>query len=53
MEDFFQDKDPSIAKRFVRLLADPVESLFFQKIEKGEIDQELNAKLYELFTKER
>ncbi len=52
MEDFFQYKDPSIAKRFVRLLADPIKSLFFQKIEKGELDEEMNRKLFEFFTKE-
>jgi uncharacterized protein (DUF362 family) len=52
MEDFFQYKDPGMGKKFARLLADPVKSLFFQKIEKGEIDQDLNKKLYDSFTEE-
>ncbi len=53
MEDFFQYKDPSMAKRFARLLADPLKSLFFQKIEKGELGDELNKKLYQFFTDEK
>ncbi len=50
MEDFFQYKDPSVAKRFARLLADPIKSLFFQKIEKGELDSDLIMRVYEMFT---
>jgi uncharacterized protein (DUF362 family) len=51
MEDFFQYKDPSVARRFARILADPIKSLFFQKAERGELDVELNKRLYEQFTK--
>jgi len=50
MDDFFPYKDPSLARRFLRLLADPLKSLFFQRIEQGALDAELNRKLYELFT---
>ena len=53
MEDFFQYKDPGIGRRFARLLADPVKALFFQKVERGEIDGELNRKLFELFRGEK
>ena len=49
MEDFFQYKDPGFGREFIRLLADPIKSLFFQKIEKGELDAELNEKLFKLF----
>ena len=50
MEDFFRYKDPRVARRFARILADPIKSLFFQKAERGEFDVELNKKLYDLFT---
>ena len=52
MEDFFQYKDPSLARRIARVLADPIKSLFFQKAEQGEFDVDLNKRLYELYTKE-
>jgi uncharacterized protein (DUF362 family) len=53
MDPKFQYKDPSLARRFLRLLADPVTDLFFQKIKKGTFDPDLNHKLYELFTGHR
>jgi len=49
MDPKFQYKDPSLARRFLRLLADPITDLFFQKTKKGIFDQDLNRKLYELF----
>jgi hypothetical protein len=49
MDPKFQYKDPSLAKRFLRLLADPIKALFFQKTKEGKFDQDLNRKLYELF----
>jgi hypothetical protein len=51
MDPKFQYKDPSLARRFLRLLADPITDLFFQKIKKGIFDPDLNRKLYELFHK--
>ncbi len=51
MDDFFQYKDPSFALRFARILADPIKSLFFQKVERGELDLDLNKKLCDQFTK--
>ena len=50
MDAKFQYNDPSQARRFLRLLTDPITDLFFQKIKKGTFDAELNQKLYELFT---
>jgi uncharacterized protein (DUF362 family) len=49
MDSKFQYKDPSLAKRFLRLLTDPITDLFFQKTKKGVFDPDLNRKLYELF----
>jgi uncharacterized protein (DUF362 family) len=49
MDPKFRYKDPSVAKRFLRLLAEPITDLYFQKIKKGTFDEELNRKLYELF----
>jgi uncharacterized protein (DUF362 family) len=50
MDPKFQYKDPSLAKRFLRLLTDPITDLFFQKTKEGVFDPDLNRKLYELFT---
>ena len=49
MDPKYQYKDPSLAKRFLRLLADPIKDLFFQKTKEGIFDQDLNRKLYKLF----
>ena len=35
---------------FTRKLIDPLKGLFFQKVEKGEIDAELNEKLFRFFS---
>jgi uncharacterized protein (DUF362 family) len=49
MDPKFQYNDPSLAKRFLRLLTDPITDLFFQKTKEGIFDRDLNHKLYELF----
>ncbi|MDI6755169.1 MAG: DUF362 domain-containing protein [Thermodesulfobacteriota bacterium] len=49
MEDFFQYKDAGVGRRIARILADPVKSLFFQKAGQGELDRQLNRKLFEMF----
>ena len=49
MDPKFQYKDPSLARRFLRLLTDPITDLFFQKTKEGIFDRDLNQKLYELF----
>jgi uncharacterized protein (DUF362 family) len=49
MDPKFQYKDPSLARRFLRLLTDPITDLFFQKTKEGIFDPDLNRKLYELF----
>ncbi len=51
MDPKFQYRDPSLAKKFLRLLADPITDLFFQKIKDGTFDQDLNRRLYELFSR--
>jgi hypothetical protein len=52
MEPFFQYKDPGFGREFLRKLADPLKDLFFQTVRKGEINAELNERLYRLFTQE-
>ena len=49
MDPKFQYKNPDLAKKFLRLLAEPITDIYFQKIKKGTFDPELNRKLYELF----
>jgi uncharacterized protein (DUF362 family) len=52
MDPKFQYKDPSLAKRFLRVLTDPVKDLFFQKTKGGTFDPKLNQELYNLFSGE-
>jgi uncharacterized protein (DUF362 family) len=52
MDPEFQYKDPSLAKRFLRVLADPITDLFFQKIKEGTFDPNLNRRLHSLFAGE-
>jgi uncharacterized protein (DUF362 family) len=49
MDPKFQYKNPDLAKKFLRLLAEPITDIYFQKLKKGTFDPELNQKLYELF----
>jgi len=53
MEDFFQYRDPGFGREFLRKLIDPLKTLFFQKVEKGDLDAELNEKLFKLFSGEK
>ncbi len=53
MEDFFQYKDRDAMTELARKLADPLKTLFSQRIEKGKFDAQLNNKLFDLFTKEK
>ena len=53
MDPFFQYKDPGFGREFTRKLLGPLKELFFQKVEKGEIDPELNEKLFRLFSAEK
>jgi hypothetical protein len=50
MDDFFPYKNPTLARKFLRLLADPLYSLFFQRVAQGSLDAEVNRRVYELFT---
>jgi hypothetical protein len=47
MEDFFPYKDPRLGRKFARLLADPLKSLFFQRIRKGALDQNTNKDFFD------
>jgi len=53
MEPFFQYKDPGFGREFTRKLLGPLKELFFQKVEKGEINPELNEKLFKFFSAEK
>ncbi|HSR11977.1 MAG TPA: DUF362 domain-containing protein, partial [Thermodesulfobacteriota bacterium] len=50
MDPYFHYRDPSLAKKFLRLLADPITDLYFQKMKEGVFDADLNRRLYELFS---
>jgi uncharacterized protein (DUF362 family) len=51
MDPKFQYKNPDLAMKFLRLLAEPITDHYFKKIKKGTFDPELNRKLYELFNR--
>ena len=51
MDPKFQYKNPDLAMKFLRLLAEPITDHYFQKIKKGTFDPDLNQKLYELFNR--
>lgn len=51
MDPFFQYKDKSLSKKFLRALADPLKSLFFQRVGDDTLDIDLNRKLYRIFNK--
>jgi hypothetical protein len=53
MEDFFPYKDPRVGVRIARVLTDPLKSIFFQKMKKGDMDSEANKNLYDQFTREQ
>jgi uncharacterized protein (DUF362 family) len=50
MEPFFQYKEESIARRIGKVLASPIQKMFFQTVKSGQFDAELNKKLWEQFT---
>ena len=51
MDEFFQYKDPGLGRKFARELAQPLKTLFFQKVRKGELNQDLNRELFSSLTK--
>ena len=53
MDPFFEYKDPGFGREFTRKLLGPLKELFFQKVEKGEIDPELNEKLFKFLMVEK
>jgi hypothetical protein len=50
MEPFFQYKEESVARRLGKVLASPIQKLFFQTARRGEFDAELNKTLWQQFT---
>lgn len=52
MDPYFEYKEKSTVRRVVRILDDPIRSLFFERVRQGTIDLELSRKLHDLFTGE-
>jgi hypothetical protein len=50
MEPFFEYKEESLARRFGKILAGPLQAQFFQMVETGQFDAKLNKTLWEQFT---
>jgi uncharacterized protein (DUF362 family) len=47
MDPYFKYREESTMRRFTRILTDPMRSLFFERVRKGEVDAKLNKTLYE------
>jgi uncharacterized protein (DUF362 family) len=50
MDPYFEYKEKSTMRRVMRVLTDPIRSLFFERVREGVADSELSSKLYELYT---
>lgn len=50
MDPYFEYKEESTIRRIIRLLDDPIRSLFFERVRQGVVDEELSKRLYALFT---
>jgi uncharacterized protein (DUF362 family) len=50
MDPYFEYKERSIVHRIIRVVNDPIRSLFFERMRQGVVDVELNKRLYDLFT---
>jgi hypothetical protein len=50
MDPYFEYKEKSTLRRIMRVLTDPIRSLFFDRVRQGVVDPELSAKLYKLFS---
>jgi len=49
MDPYFEYKEESTMRRIIRVLNDPIRSLFFERVNQGEVDKELSKRLYDLF----
>jgi uncharacterized protein (DUF362 family) len=52
MDPFFEYKDPGFGREIIRKLLDPLKGLFFQKVKKGEVDLEMNERLFRFLSAE-
>ena len=50
MDPYFEYKERSTVLRIIRVVNDPIRSLFFERMRQGVVDVELNKRLYDLFT---
>jgi uncharacterized protein (DUF362 family) len=50
MDPYFEYKEKSTMRRIVRILDDPIRSLFFERVREGQLDKDLSKRLNDLFT---
>lgn len=50
MDPYFAYKEKSTVRRIVRVLNDPIRSLFFERVEQGVIDMALSNQLHKMLT---
>lgn len=50
MDPYFEYKDPDNMRRIIRVLNDPIRSVFFERIKQGKLEREITRKLYKLLT---
>lgn len=50
MDPYFEYREKSTFRRIVRVMNDPIRSLFFERVRQGAVDVELNKRLYDLYT---
>ncbi len=49
MDPYFEYKEESTMRRIIRVLDDPIRSLFFERVRQGSVDEELSKRLYDMF----
>jgi uncharacterized protein (DUF362 family) len=50
MDPYFEYKEKNTMRRVIRVLNDPIRSLFFERMRQGEVDVDLYKKLHDMFT---
>jgi uncharacterized protein (DUF362 family) len=50
MDPYFEYREKSTMRRVMRVLTDPIRSLFFERVREGVADSKLSSRLYELYT---
>jgi hypothetical protein len=50
MDPYFEYKEESVMRRIIRVLDDPIRSLFFERVRQGLFDAELTKRVYRMFS---